>query len=106
MAYQGLERRRHKVFVTQNTEYHLRDGVCIAVRDRRTNTWKLNHRALGSALMGGIAVTAAGAWKVNFGVANVGEKLCFANDLLTTPVLDVTRPSRNTFDSYPIAALA
>ena len=35
-GYRGPERRRHRVFVTRNTEYHFRDGFCIAVRDRRT----------------------------------------------------------------------
>ena len=34
--YRGTERRRHRVYMTRNTEYHFRDGVCVAVRDRRT----------------------------------------------------------------------
>lgn len=106
MTYQGPERRHRKVFVTKNTEYHLRDGVCVAVRDRSTGDWQLKHRAIGSTLMGGIAVTPEGSWKVSFGAAEVGEKLCFANDIFTTQVQDVKRPSVNTLDSYPVAALA
>ncbi|MFO0673294.1 MAG: hypothetical protein U0235_27385 [Polyangiaceae bacterium] len=32
----GPDRRRHRVYVTKNTEYHFRDGFCVAVRgDRR-----------------------------------------------------------------------
>ena len=106
MEYQGPERRRHKVFVTQNTEYHLKDGVCVAVRNRDTGEWNRKHRALGSTLMGGLEVTELGTWKVNFGVAHVGEKLCFANDLLTTPIEDVGRPLRSVVDTYPNAASA
>ncbi len=34
--YAGPDRRRHRVYVTKNTEYHFRDGFCVAVRDRRT----------------------------------------------------------------------
>jgi hypothetical protein len=106
MTYEGMERRHNKVFVTHNTEYHLRDGVCIAVRDRKTGEWQRTHRALGSTLMGGIEVTPIGTWKVNFGPANVGEKLCFANDLLTSPVENVARPNRSVVDTYPSAARA
>ena len=35
MGYQGPDRRIHRVFVTRNTEYHVRAGVCVAVRDLR-----------------------------------------------------------------------
>jgi hypothetical protein len=101
MTYNGPERRHHKVFVTQNTEYFLKDGVCVAVRDRGTGNWKTRHRAMGSTLMCGITITPAGTWQVNFGNAGVGEKLCFANDLVTTAVEDVARPTRSTVDSYP-----
>ena len=34
--FAGPDRRRHRVYVTRNTEYHFRDGFCVAVRDRRT----------------------------------------------------------------------
>ena len=30
------ERRIHKVYVTRNTEYHVRRNVCIAVLDRKS----------------------------------------------------------------------
>ncbi len=36
MSYEGPDRRVHRVIVTRNTEYHFRDGFCVAVRDRRT----------------------------------------------------------------------
>ena len=34
-SFSGPDRRRHRVYVTKNTEYHFRDGFCVAVRDRR-----------------------------------------------------------------------
>ena len=36
MRYSGADRRVHQVFVTRNTEYHVRSGLCVGVRDRRT----------------------------------------------------------------------
>src|SRR6187549_387121 len=45
-GYEGTERRRHRVYMTRNTEYHFRDGVCVAVRDRRTGDWLPGHLAL------------------------------------------------------------
>jgi hypothetical protein len=29
-GYAGIERRRHRVFLTRNTEYHFRDGICVS----------------------------------------------------------------------------
>ena len=52
----GTERRQNQVFVTKNTEYHLRSGTCIAVRDRRTGTWLEGHLAVGRSLSGGVKV--------------------------------------------------
>ena len=49
------ERRRHKVFVTRNTEYHFRDRLCVAVRDRRTGDFLPGHLALKRELAGGVA---------------------------------------------------
>ncbi|MBI5507187.1 MAG: hypothetical protein HY903_00415 [Deltaproteobacteria bacterium] len=106
MVYQGPERRHHRVFVTNNTEYHFRDDVCVAVRDCRKGTWQTRHSAIGAKLMGGIAVTPQGSWKVSFGSVDVGQKLCFGNDILTTPVHSILRPGRDTVESYPIAASA
>ena len=30
MSYEGPERRIHRVFVTRNTEYHVRQDRCVA----------------------------------------------------------------------------
>jgi len=45
-------RRRHKMYVTRNSEYHFRDDECVGVRDRRTGKWKRWHRAVRGRLMG------------------------------------------------------
>ena len=44
-AYDGPERRIHKVYVTRNTEYHVRAGLCVAVRPRK-GEWVTDHHAL------------------------------------------------------------
>ena len=54
MGYQGHERRRHKVYITRNTEYHVRDGICVAVRDRRSLSFRGAHIALNLKLEGGV----------------------------------------------------
>jgi hypothetical protein len=98
------ERRHNRVFVTQHHEYHMRDRVCVAVRDRHSRSWKLSHEAVGRKLMGGIAMTRQGCC-VHHRSVEVGDLLCFENDLLTTPVESEARPGKNTVSSYPLAAL-
>jgi hypothetical protein len=31
-----IEKRRHRMYVTRNTEYHLKDDICVAVRKTTT----------------------------------------------------------------------
>jgi hypothetical protein len=40
------------MFVTKNTEYHLRHELCVAVRDRYSNVWLEGHLAVGRKLTG------------------------------------------------------
>jgi hypothetical protein len=61
MAYEGTERRRHKLIVTRNTEYHLRDDVCVAVRDRSTKRWCEGHLAVLRRCEGGVKFFSNGA---------------------------------------------
>ena len=102
--YGGPERRRHRVFVTRNTEYHFRDGVCIAVRDRRTGGFLQGHLALFQSLHGGIRFFANGGIAPNTGDPRPGESLYFANDerdLVTSPLERVERPSKELARGYP-----
>jgi hypothetical protein len=54
MSYEGSERRVHHVFVTRNTEYHVRAEVCVAVRDRTNDRWRDDHPAVGRRLAGAL----------------------------------------------------
>jgi hypothetical protein len=98
------DRRVHKVFVTRNTEYHLRRGVCIAVKDRTSGEWLQAHLALSQKIHGGLRFTRAGAIQANAGQPLVGESLFFhaaGRDLVTSPVLSVERPDKQIVAQYP-----
>jgi hypothetical protein len=102
--YGGKERRRHRIYVTKNTEYHFRDGFCVAVRDRRTGDFLQGHLALRRRIHGGLRVFANGALKPNMGEPQAGEALCFltgGRDLVTSPLERVDRPSQDLVKAYP-----
>jgi hypothetical protein len=102
--YRGPERRRHRVFVTRNTEYHFRDGFCVAVRDRRTGEFLHGHLALSRPVHGGIRFFSNGAIAPNTGDPRPGESLYFASDgrdLVTSPLEFVQRPSKELVLAYP-----
>jgi hypothetical protein len=99
----GKERRRHRVYVTQNTEYHFRDGFCVAVRDRRTGDFRESHLALRRRVQGGIKFFMNGGIQPNLGEPKPGEALYFesgGHDLVTSPLLAVERPSREVVQGY------
>jgi hypothetical protein len=103
-SYDGKERRRHKVFLTHNTEYHFRDARCVAVRDRRTGEWLPGHLALRRQLFGGIRFFMNGSLLPNPGEPKVGEALFFAEggrDLITSPLESVERPPKELVEDYP-----
>ena len=102
--YRGTERRRHRVYMTRNTEYHFRDGLCVAVRDRRTGDWLPGHLALRRQLFGGLRFFMNGGLQPNPGEPQVGEALFFGEggrDLITSPLQSVERPTRETVEEYP-----
>jgi hypothetical protein len=97
------ERRIHKVFVTRNTEYHMRRDVCIAVRDRRTGEWRNGHLALGKRVHGGLKFTRSGGIVPNLGLPEIGDSMFFhanGRDLITSPVLAIERPPRDIVLQY------
>ncbi len=102
--YKGVERRRHAMYVTRNSEYHFRDGLCVAVRDRASGEWLSGHIALHRSISGSLKVYPNGAVLPNLGAPLLGESLFFATggrDLVTSPLLVVARPSKNIVDGYP-----
>jgi hypothetical protein len=111
LAYSGPERRRHRVYVTNNSEYHCRDGVCIAVRSMETGDFVADHAAIGRRLSAGVRFDPHG------GVASlsppdaprVGDQLCLSApepqrspmDVITSPLRAVVRPPRDVVHEYP-----
>lgn len=103
MAYQGNERRIHKIFVTRNTEYHIREDQCVGVRDRRTGEWLKAHLALSSRMSGSLRFSRDGGVLPNLEKPKVGESLFFqasGRDLVTSAVLSVQRPPADVVQSY------
>ena len=101
--FTGPDRRRHRVYVTRNTEYHFRDGFCVAVRDRRTGEFLHGHLALRRRIHGGLKFYLNGAILPNPGEPQVGEALYFASDgrdLVTSPLEAVERPSKELVQAY------
>lgn len=99
--YRGPERRRYRVYRTQNTDYYCREDVCIAVGDQRTGKVIPDHPALGLRMSGGICFTPDGevaSFTQRGDVPQPGENLFFsANDNLeqsirTSALTEVTRP--------------
>ena len=103
-SYGGSERRRHRVYMTRNTEYHFRDGFCVAVRDRRTGDFLHGHLALQRRVHGGLKFFPDGAIAPNAGEPRAGESLYFAadgRDLVTSPLEAVARPAKEIVEAYP-----
>jgi hypothetical protein len=101
--YKGPERRRHRVYVTRNTEYHFRDGFCVAVRDRKSGDFLHGHLALHRRVDGGLKFFENGGIAPNPGDPRPGESLYFATegpDLVTSPLEGVERPSREVSKAY------
>jgi hypothetical protein len=91
----SANRRRHRLFVTRNTEYHLRADECVGVRDRETGSWMRDHAALR---LHAIKLPPTGhdhAWlglRIQFWSSNT--------DVVTSPVVAVGRPGRDCLDHY------
>ena len=102
--YVGPERRRHRLFITRNTEYHLRDQVCIAVRDRQSERWLSGHLALGHRLRGAVEVRDNGEAIPVPKDPQVGQALYFDSqerELITSVLCGVSRPTRELVATYP-----
>jgi hypothetical protein len=109
MSYEGSDRRRHRVYRTRNTEYHLRDGVCVAVRDRQSNRWRNAHIALNLKLEGGVKIYTNGAVIPSMDEPSPGDAIYF-NDrnatgqerqIVTSRIEAIDRPSKNDVMAYP-----
>jgi len=100
-AYEGPERRVHQVYVTYNTEYHVRKGVCVAVKRRDAMEWIVNHAALRLRLDGLVRNGALRPMPTKF---VVGSRMYFSDgddELLTSPVVAIVRPPKSVVYEYP-----
>lgn len=105
MRYVGSERRIHRVFVTRNTEYHVRRDQCVAVKDRRSGEWLRAHLALRGRVSGALRFTDEGGIQPNPGTPAIGESLFFrasGRDLVTSTILAIERPGRDVVRGYTI----
>lgn len=99
--YEGDERRTHKVFITKNTEYHVRAGKVVAVRSRGSKDWLDIHQALTMKIEGFIA---NGAHLPQLGQPKPGQRLYLArenDDVVTSPVVAIVRPPKAVVAEYP-----
>lgn len=103
MSYEGSERRVHRVFVTRNTEYHLRAEVCVAVRDRENQAWRGDHPAIGRRLAGVLKHVHGGAIPT-LESPRAGHSVYFRRgerDVVTSIVERIERPQRDVVETYP-----
>ena len=95
MAPAPTNRRRHRLFTTRHTEYHLRDDECVGVRDLDTGRWLRRHAALRLRALGLPPLGHDHAW--------IGRRIQFwgsAADVLTSTVIEVARPPRESVPWY------
>ena len=111
MAYQGTDRRRHRVYVTRNTEYHIRDGVCVAVRDRKSRAFRAAHIALNLRMEGGVRIYPNGAMIPNVEHPAPGDAIFFTHmnadgelrQIVTSKLERIDRPAKTIVGLYPPA---
>ncbi len=99
-AFAGVERRQHAVFVTKNSEYHVRRGQVVGVRQRGADVW-CNHKALQMNINGHVE---PGGRLPLPGPPCAGERLYLVGDgetVVTSRVIAVERASKETVAQYP-----
>jgi hypothetical protein len=97
------ERRRHKLFITRNREYHTRDDEVVAVRDRKSGRFLSDHTALQGVVVGGMRGSLGHHYKDGFSAVEPGDSLCisnFGNGIVTSTVEEITRPPKEVVEHY------
>lgn len=103
MRYPQIDRRMHQVFLTRNTEYHVRKNLCVGVRDRKSGRWHNVHLALKAIVEGGLRFTQTGNITPNKGRPRVGESLLFQageREVVTSTVMGIERPTPAVVAQY------
>lgn len=97
------------MFETRNSEYHVLDDVCVAIRDKRTGEWLEEHSALARRIEGGVRVFSNGAAIPTLRPPEVGAPIYFHIDddcheqVITSKLIAVERPERRDLVRYPAA---
>jgi hypothetical protein len=98
-----VERRRHRMFVTGNTEYHVKDDICVGIRKIGDGTWITKAKALKARLVGGINSISEILY-ASPSFPTVGQSLLFINDegedIVTTKVTHIVRPPMEAVRYY------
>ena len=106
MAYSGKERRRRFVYETRNSEYHVLDHVCVAIRDKQTGDWMEGHTAMRKRIEGGVRVFSNGAAIPTLRPPEVGAPMYFHIDddcyeqVITSRLVAVNRPEEQDLEHY------
>lgn len=85
------------VYVTHNSEYHVRGGRCHAVRSRQTGGWLAGHTALGLRLVCAVRRSGEGVFVGCGAQPSPGDSLLFRGphrDLVTGALREVVLPAR------------
>jgi hypothetical protein len=105
--YSGPDRRKRRVYVTQNHEYHCKDGICLAVRDVKTGVFLPKHPAVGKTVTGALVLRGGGIESIAPPEDAVpGQRVHFAEDvddrrdILTSSLKSVERPARDVVAQY------
>jgi hypothetical protein len=95
------------VFVTRNSEYHCRDSICVAVRDRKTGQFRPDHPAIGRHMSGAIHFENGNieSFSLPGEPVKTGDTLFFTEgrvdtELHTSPLCDVERPAKEVIRRY------
>lgn len=107
-AFSGPDRRRHVLFRTRNTEYHLRGDLCVGVRDPETGKFIDDHPAVGRKFSGALRYNRNGEISTFVRpdeLPDVGDVLFFSagkleTELRTTAVRDIQRPPKDAVAHY------
>ena len=109
MEYSGKNRRRRFVYETRNSEYHVFDRTCIAIRDKHSGDWIDGHSALRRRIEGGVRVFSNGAAIPTLKPPEIGAPMYFhiddacAEQVITSKIVAVNRPDLDDLDRYPTA---
>ncbi len=108
MSYEGPDRRVHRVIVTRNTEYHMKNEVVVAVRDRQSKRWCEGHLAVSLKVEGGVRLFDNGAAVPSLEEPRPGDAMYFtyqneaghSRQLITSRIESVERPPKRDVLAY------